>query len=116
MEVTLWDFLRASVSNACLVLMAIAAGLAFGRYRRWGLASLCLAALLMLGSNIVDLTASTLQLEPTVWLLEVVLCPYKLAWLLAGAGGIGEVLYLSRLHAKTTVRLEPPCGTNASSM
>lgn len=116
MEVTSWDLLRMSVSSACLVLMGIAAGLAFRRFRRWSLGSLCLAALLMLGSDTVGLTASILQLESTVWLFRVMIWPYHAAWLLAGVGGIGEVLCLTRPRAETTAPLKPPCDTNASSM
>ena len=113
MEVTLWDLLRACVSSLCLVLMAIAAGLAFRRYRRWSLVVLFLATLLMLIDVVVGTVAFSLGLYPGDWLAVHI---NKLVWVFAIVGGAGEVLRLTRSSEPRASGTSPPSDPQVRSL
>ena len=73
-----------------------------------GLVGLVLAGL---ASAIMSTLSAITNSSATIFTFDL----YKLAWVLGGLGGIGEVLYLTYVHSKTIVRLEPPSDTNVST-
>ena len=109
MQLMWWDWLRFAVTLVCLVILTVAAGMAFARFRRWNLACLFIAIALSLLTDVIGLTHfmwSWLPIEQIYYYL------YLAPWPIAIAGAVGELLRLTRASPQNTAsKLSPQQGT-----
>ena len=105
MQLMWWDWLRYAVTLICLILLTVAAGMAYARFRRWSLGCLFIAVALLLLTDVFGLTHfmwSWLPIDQIYYYL------YMAPWPIAIAGGVGEVLQLTRTSSPSPDSKLPP--------
>ena len=100
---TLLDWLRFLTHISSLVILAVAAGLAFRKLKRWSLACLLISLLLKVFSELLEFSP-ILRSDAGMLLYSGL---HKLVWLVAIAGGVGEVLRLTGPFGKSTIDAKP---------
>ena len=109
MEMTWWAWLWFLVSTVCVVLLAVAAGIAFARFRRWSLACLFVAAVLKFLIDTLGLAYVLASLLDSGWISYYLnIAP----WPIAVAGAVGELFRLTGMSSQGTfsseLSSEPP--------